>query len=163
MWKESQAAPKATTEGCSLPISQFQRCPLQQVSEEEQENTKTQSRQEAVAGPSNPQPPNTKNRQESAVLRGTPQQNKRQNIHNEAVTAMNKRKVLRNEHKTGQSMWAPTVNSTPMDYIFRVVSLVQQTMAEISDADSEQARTMATRIHRPLKIIAFNANGILRQ
>jgi hypothetical protein len=58
---------------------------------------------------------------------------------------MNKHDVSRNEqHETGQSVQAPTVNSIPVDNIFRAVSLLQQIMTEISAVESEEARTLTT-------------------
>jgi hypothetical protein len=58
--------------------------------------------------------------------------------------------------------------------MLRVVTVVQQTMAELNGAVSEEDKTvaitettlwsgMATRVHRPLKFIALNANCIGRQ
>jgi hypothetical protein len=63
-----------------------------------------------------------------------------------------------------------------MDNMFRVVIVVQQFMTEVNDTVSKEAKIqavskivlifwikMASRFHKPLKIIAFNANGIGRQ
>jgi endonuclease/exonuclease/phosphatase (EEP) superfamily protein YafD len=60
--------------------------------------------------------------------------------------------------------------------MFRVVNVVQQIMTELKGAISEQAKIMAitklsstscrkmtNRVHRLLKVIAFNVNGSWRQ
>jgi hypothetical protein len=80
-----------------------------------------------------------------------------------------------NVQETGQSVQAQDVNSDSLD-IFRAFSVVKQIMAEIKGTASEEAKfvalakivfkfkkKMANRVHRPLKVIAYNANGILRQ
>jgi hypothetical protein len=81
------------------------------------------------------------------------------------------------QQKAGQSVRAPNINSLSLDKLLKVVvTIVQQTMAESSDAVLEEAKILAikklskiswskvaTRIHRPLKVIGFNANGIMRQ
>jgi hypothetical protein len=155
-------------EWCSLPISQRQLCPSQQLSEvkrrkiRETNHNRRQRQFQAVSR--GPQPPKTNIQQGIATFLGIPEQD-RQNVCNEAVPAMNKLEMSRNEqHDTGQSVHAPTINSIPVDNTFRVISLIQQIVAEFSDAESEEARTMAvaklvnmaSRIHRPPKIIAFN-------
>jgi hypothetical protein len=44
--------------------------------------------------------------------------------------------------KTGQSFQAPTVSSLPLNNMFKIVSVVQQGLTEVSDAEPEEARTM---------------------
>jgi hypothetical protein len=74
--------------------------------------------------------------------------------------------------KTGLVIQAPSSSNVTL----KVATAVQQIMTELSEAVSEKDKTMvitkvvlnlknkmATRIQRPLKIIAFNANGIWRQ
>jgi hypothetical protein len=137
---------KQQKEGRSFPISQRQHCPSQQFSEVKQriirELNHDRRQWQVRAIPAFKIKKKTK---EMAALRGTPQQNKKQNIRNEAVPTMKEHKVSRNEqHETGRSVHAPTVNSLCVDNIFRVVSLVQQIMTDFSDAESEEDRTMAT-------------------
>jgi hypothetical protein len=109
-----------------------------------EENIRNESRQGAVAGRSYPQPLKAQNKQELAALRGTRQQNKRQNIRSEVVPAKSMQEVSRIEqHERDQSVRAPAVNSTPVDNMFRAVSLVQHITTEPSGAESEEARTMA--------------------
>jgi hypothetical protein len=69
------------------------------------------------------------------------------------------------------------VNSLPLDNMFRVVSVVQQIMTRVkwccvrgsknsgsykNCLESNEAK-WSLRVHRPLKVIVFNANGIGRQ
>jgi hypothetical protein len=78
--------------------------------------------------------------------------------------------------QAGQSAPAQIVNSSPRDNMVRVVTVVQQFMTEYNGAVSKEAKIqaiskivltllekMTSRVHRPLKILAFNANGIGRQ
>jgi hypothetical protein len=78
--------------------------------------------------------------------------------------------------KAGQSAPAQILNSLPLDNMIRVVTVVQQFMTQYNDAVSKEAKIQAiskivltfleqndSRVHRPLTIIAFNANGIGRQ
>jgi hypothetical protein len=75
--------------------------------------------------------------------------------------------------KTGLSVWAPSLTNNDM---LKVVTVVQQIMTELSEAVSEKdkimvitkivlnlMKQMAARVHRVLKVIAFNENGIWRQ
>jgi hypothetical protein len=66
------------------------------------------------------------------------------------------------EQETGQSVMALSVNSEHLDNMIQVVNVVQQIMTELKAVVSEQSKT-ANRVHWPLKITAFNANGIWRQ
>jgi hypothetical protein len=45
--------------------------------------------------------------------------------------------------KKDQSVPAPSVNSEPLDNMFRVVTVVQQIIAELSGAASEEAKILA--------------------
>jgi hypothetical protein len=47
------------------------------------------------------------------------------------------------QHKTGQSVRAPSVNSQPLDNMLRVVTVVQQIMTEFSGAVSEEDKIVA--------------------
>jgi hypothetical protein len=42
------------------------------------------------------------------------------------------------QQETGQSVWAPNVNSQPLDNMLRVVTVVQQIMTEFNGAVSEE-------------------------
>jgi hypothetical protein len=81
-----------------------------------------------------------------------------------------------NNQQTGQPVQAPSVNSSSLDDMFKVATIVQQITTELNRAVSEEdkraviikitlnvIKKMVTRAHRPLKSIAFNANGIGRQ
>jgi hypothetical protein len=81
------------------------------------------------------------------------------------------------QQKAGQSVRAPNVNNLSLDKMLKVVvMMVQQIMTESNAAVLEEAKIlaitkivlnliekMANKIHRPLKIIAFNVNGIMKQ
>jgi hypothetical protein len=82
------------------------------------------------------------------------------------------------QQQTGQSLPAPNINSLPLDNIFRVVTVVQRMMPGLNGAVSEEekilvmtitkivtnlVKKLVSRVHRPLKAIAFNANGIGKQ
>jgi hypothetical protein len=45
--------------------------------------------------------------------------------------------------KAAKSVPAPSVNSEPLDNMFRVVTVVQQIMAELNGAVSEEAKILA--------------------
>jgi hypothetical protein len=45
--------------------------------------------------------------------------------------------------KTGQSVWARTVNSQSLDNMLRVVTVVQQIMTEVNGAVSEEDKIVA--------------------
>jgi hypothetical protein len=47
------------------------------------------------------------------------------------------------QQKSGQSVWAPIVNSQPLDSMFRVVTVVQQYMTEFIGAVSEEDKIVA--------------------
>jgi hypothetical protein len=52
--------------------------------------------------------------------------------------------LQQNEQPTSQSVWAPNVNSQPLDNILRVVTVVQQVMTEFNDAVSEEDKIAIT-------------------
>jgi hypothetical protein len=78
------------------------------------------------------------------VLRGTPEQKNRSNLRHEEVPGTNKHEGTKKEqkHKTDQSVRAPTVSSLPLDNMFKVVSVIQQSMTQFSNAETEETRTM---------------------
>jgi hypothetical protein len=45
-------------------------------------------------------------------------------------------------HETDQSVRAPTASSLPLDNVFKVASVVQHSMTEFSNAETEEPRTM---------------------
>jgi hypothetical protein len=58
--------------------------------------------------------------------------------------------------KTGQSVQAPNVNSSSLDNMFKVASLVQQIMTGLNEAVSEEQKIVAiTKIVMKL----MNSNG----
>jgi hypothetical protein len=64
------------------------------------------------------------------------------------------------QQECGQS-GLQNIISLPSDNMPRALTAVQQIMTEFNDAKSGETRAMA--IHRPLKVIACNVNGIVRQ
>jgi hypothetical protein len=60
------------------------------------------------------------------------------------------------QQTTGQSVQAPHVSSQPFDNMLKVVTVVQQIMTEVSDALSEEDKTVVT-IKILLKLM--NQNG----
>jgi hypothetical protein len=95
--------------------------------------------------------------------------------HEEAPAASNSEPAATkaNVQKAGQSVHAPTVNNDPLE-MFRAFSVVERIMADLKGAEYEDKFLSVAkivfklmkqngRVHRPLKVIAFNANGILRQ
>jgi hypothetical protein len=81
--------------------------------------------------------------------------------------------LLNSKKKTSQSVRAAIVNSWPLDSMLRVVTVVPQIMicSIRGEEDSDHYKNcikshenkMATRIHRSLRVVAFNANCIGRQ
>jgi hypothetical protein len=109
----------------------------------------------------------------SAALRGQ----ESQPLHEEAPATSNSEPATTNPtvQKTGQSVQAPNLNNNSQD-LFRAFSVAQQIMAELKGAAFEEAKFVflakiifkfvkenGNKAYGPLKIIAFNANGILRQ
>jgi hypothetical protein len=67
--------------------------------------------------------------------------------------------------ETDQSVPPTIVNSEPQDKALKALTLVHQIMKELKGAASEEDMALAITkfVHRPLKAIAFNENGIARQ
>jgi hypothetical protein len=64
-------------------------------------------------------------------------------MRHEAIPGMNNHDVPNNkQHESDRLVWAPTVNSTNVDNMFRV----NQIMTTFSDADSETGKTVFTKL-----------------
>jgi hypothetical protein len=79
----------------------------------------------------------------AAALQGTPEQNQRNNLRHEAVPGKNKHEGMKKGqlHETDHSVRDPTVSSLPLDNMFKVAIVVQQSMTEFSNAETEEAKT----------------------
>jgi hypothetical protein len=73
----------------------------------------------------------------AAALRGTADQNKRNNLCHEEVPGTKKKQ----QHETDPSVRIPTVSSLPLD-MFRLTTLAQQSTIEFSNVETEGAGTM---------------------
>jgi hypothetical protein len=71
-------------------------------------------------------------------------QNKRNNISHEEVPGKNKNKGMKKEqlHETDQSVRTPTVSSLPLDNKLKAAIVVQHSMTEFSNAETEEDKTM---------------------
>jgi hypothetical protein len=80
------------------------------------------------------------------MLRGTLDQNKRNTLRHEEVPGTNEHERTKREqqHETDHSVRAPTVSSLPLNNMLKVASIVQQSMTEFSNAEAEEAGTIAT-------------------
>jgi hypothetical protein len=87
----------------------------------------------------------------AAALRGSIEQQQRSQTHHVAVTdpaTVEKRvpEPLRQHEQqaTGQSVGAPNVNSSPLDNMLRIVTVVQQFVTEFKGSVSEEEKTVIT-------------------
>jgi hypothetical protein len=88
----------------------------------------------------------------AAALQGISEQDKRYNLCQEEVPVTNKHEGTKKEqmHETDQSVRAPTVSSLPLDNMYKVATVVQQSMTEFSNAEREEATTMDV-----VKLVSF--------
>jgi hypothetical protein len=77
-------------------------------------------------------------------------------------TDKHKGKKKEQQHETDESLQAPAVISLPLN-MFKVTSVVQQNHGHYKTCLIHHETKFITRINRPLKVIAFNVNGIGRQ
>jgi hypothetical protein len=79
----------------------------------------------------------------SFAAEGTPEQNKRNNLCHEEIPGKNKHEETKKElHEKDQSVGTPTISSLPLDNMFNIAIVVQQSMTKFSNAETEEARTM---------------------
>jgi hypothetical protein len=80
----------------------------------------------------------------AAALWGTPEQNQKNNLCLQELPGKNNHEGMKKEqlHETDHSVRAPAVSSLPLDKMFKVATVVQQSMTEFSNAETEEARTM---------------------
>jgi hypothetical protein len=78
----------------------------------------------------------------AAVLRGNTQQPQQQQLQ-PAERSGDQRRSQQNNQQTGQSVQAPSVNSSSLDDMFKVATIVQQIMTELNGAVSEENKIVA--------------------